>query len=194
MGQDLRELFEKANRENGQQIGPGHEKRFLERLEAEFPKKHIRYSMFLKVAASVLILIGISLLYVTNSKKVPSTTIVEEQDVGKENVGYISLGDLSPDLKKIESYYVTSINLELSKLEILEENKGLVGSYITKLGELDTEYEKLSLELNEIGPNDQTITAMIKNLQLRLQLMHRLKEKLNSLKTSKNEKVTKNNV
>ncbi len=65
---------------------------------------------------------------------------------------------------------------------------------MNQLAELNGEYTKLSAELNEIGPNEQTITAMIKNLQLRLQLMHKLREKLNQLKSSKNETVTETGI
>ena len=59
-----------------------------------------------------------------------------------------------------------------------------------ELGGLDEEYKKLNIELNEIGPNDQTIEALIQNLQLRLELLKKLKEKLNQLKLSKNEQET----
>ncbi|MEO0902253.1 MAG: hypothetical protein AAFY00_09595, partial [Bacteroidota bacterium] len=53
--------------------------------------------------------------------------------------------------------------------------------------ELDGEYNHLNQELNELGPNDDTISALINNLQLRLQLLQKLKTKLNQLKSSKNE-------
>lgn len=44
-------------------------------------------------------------------------------------------------------------------------------SYMERLAELNKEYHRLNEELNELGPNDQTINALIKNLQLRLQLL-----------------------
>ncbi|MGB5652465.1 MAG: hypothetical protein WBM56_01395, partial [Robiginitalea sp.] len=66
--------------------------------------------------------------------------------------------------------------------------------FILRLGELNTEYRQLSEELNRIGPNEQTIGAMIKNLQYRLQLMLKLKEKLIELKSSKNETVHSNSI
>ncbi|MGI9552700.1 MAG: hypothetical protein ACR2MT_15965, partial [Aurantibacter sp.] len=66
-------------------------------------------------------------------------------------------------------------------------NKGLVDSYLEQLSELDEEYRRLNVELNEIGPNDQTINALIQNLQLRLELLYKLKNKLNELKSSENE-------
>jgi hypothetical protein len=105
-----------------------------------------------------------------------------------------SLGDLSPDLKKVESYYVANINLEFSKLEVSEDNKGIVDSFMDRLSELNDEYEALTLELNEMGPNDQTISALIENLQLRLQLLQRLKKKLIQLKSSKNEQIHNNSI
>lgn len=54
-----------------------------------------------------------------------------------------------------------------------------------ELEELDKEYQRLNTELNETGPNEQTIEAMVSNLQLRLDLLRRLKIKLNEIKNLK---------
>ena len=75
----------------------------------------------------------------------------------------------------------------MAQLEVSDENKLLVDGYMERLAELNTEYQLLTKELNTIGPNDQTISALIQNLQLRLQLLKKLKEKLTELKSSKNE-------
>ena len=123
----------------------------------------------------------------------PQPAIVDKETENTKDQDY-SLGDLSPDLKKIENYYVANINLELSRLEVSNENKALVDDYMRRLSELDKEYKRLNIELNEIGPNDQTINALIKNLQLRLQLLQKLKLKLDQLKSSENEQVTSNSV
>ncbi|NNL32405.1 MAG: hypothetical protein HKO80_04275, partial [Flavobacteriaceae bacterium] len=92
-----------------------------------------------------------------------------------------SLGEISPQLKKVEDYYLANINLELSKLEYSPENKELFDGYVSRLGELSTAYEQLSQELLNNGPNEQTVTALIDNLKMRLNLLYRLKEKLNEL-------------
>ena len=120
-------------------------------------------------------------------------TVVEKVNEAETQNG-ISLGDLSPDLKKVENYYVANINFELSKLDVSEENKGLTDSFMLQLSDLNTEYKKLNTELNQLGPNDQTISALIENLQLRLQLLQKLKKKLNELNTSKNEQVETNTI
>lgn len=193
MAQDLRELF-KEQRENEKfSMKEGHEERFLKRLEGELPhhKKSSSYQ-WLKIAASVVVLLGIGYFFVQNQLKNDSikTSVVETNT--DEAKRAISFGDLSPELKKVENYYVANINYELSKLEVSEENKEMVDGFLSRLDELNIEYQDLNKELNELGPNDQTIEAAINNLQLRLQLMQKLKSKLNQLKSSKNEQESTN--
>lgn len=183
MSRDIREMFKDIDSKLEHSMKEGHEKRFLERLETEFPvAKKIGIPWF-RIAACLLILIGIASfisVYIRNPEPV-KTTVVDSDRVVPEVIG-ISLGDLSPDLKKVENYYMMNINLELANLEISDGNKALIDSFMERLEDLNQEYEKLNEELNRVGPNDQTISALIKNLQLRLQLLHTLREKLKELK------------
>ncbi len=187
MSQDLRDLFKKDSSESSAKMKAGHEARFLEKLEKELPATKKSSFLMWKVAVSVTVLLGIGMYFVNQDGADPIDTEVVGTDNSIDDARPFSLGDLSPDLKGIEDYYVSTINFELSKLELTAGNKGLVDSYLEQLFELDEEYSKLNIELNEMGPNDQTINALIKNLQLRLQLLHKLKGKLNELKSSENE-------
>lgn len=187
MAQDLRDLFNKNSTVGADKMEAGHEDRFLRKLEKELPKTKKTPNSFWKVAASIVVLFGIGLYFFTQGDIEPRDTELSDSDKPIEKSKIFSLGDLSPDLKKVEDYYVSTINFELSKLELTEANKGLVDSYLDQLSELDEEYRRLNIELNEIGPNDQTINALIQNLQLRLQLLHKLKNKLNELKSMENE-------
>ncbi|MCW5515921.1 hypothetical protein [Muriicola sp. Z0-33] len=194
MAQDLRELFKK-DKEKQYMMKEGHEKRFEELLNSSFPKKRRFSSTFLRIAASVVIVVSIGFFtyrQLGNGEEIKTTVV--DKDNGPEQQEGISLGDLSPDLKVVENYYVANINLELSQLEISDANKDLVDQFMERLAELNAEYKRLNKELNEIGPNDQTINALIKNLQLRLQMLQKLKNRLNELKSSKNEQVTANSV
>lgn len=188
MAQDLRKLFEEQRKKESYQMKKGHEDRFFEKLENEMPKKASTNTYFwLKIAASVVVLVGLtSYFYINTADDSTQKTTIVINDNEKSKDG-ISLGDLSPDLKKVENYYVANISIALAGLEVSDENKDIVDSYMEQLAELNKEYEKLNQELNEVGPNDQTIEALIQNLQLRLQLLKKLKEKLNQLKLSKNE-------
>ena len=192
MGQDLRKLFEKERESKKYPMKEGHEARFLERLEVELPSKKKYHTFFwVRIAASIVILLGVgSYFFLREEAEQPiQNTVVAKEDVMDEKQG-ISLGDLSPDFEKIENYYVANINYELSQLNVSDDNKEMVDGFMERLGELDKEYGVLNMELNELGPNDDTISALIQNLQLRLQLLQKLKQKLNQLKSSENEQQT----
>ncbi|MEQ8217655.1 MAG: hypothetical protein RH981_05440 [Arenibacter sp.] len=193
MSQDLREMFKNSDTEIVQTMKDGHEQRFLKRIEMELPVTKGPSFPWFKIAASLITMIGLGtyIFMNWNNPELVNTTIVEKNNHVPEEKG-ISFGDLSPDLKKVEDYYLMSINMELSQLEISDRNKTLIDSFMERLEELNAEYKKLNTELNEIGPNDQTITALIKNLQLRLQLLHKLRDKLKELQTRGREAVNNN--
>lgn len=193
MSQDLRELFEKE-RSRPHRMPEGHEARFEERLAEAFPQHRRPAWGWLGVAASVVALLGFGIWVFRPEPVVPAATEqVVSQDSLKSRPG-LSLGDLSPDLRKVEQYYTANISLELASLDISPENKKMADDYMARLRELDVEYRSLVDELNQIGPNEETISAMIKNFQIRLELLQKLKAKLNELKQSKNETVSSNSV
>lgn len=171
-----------------------HEARFERRLEEAFPEKRSNRYIWMGIAASVVALLGVALWMYRQAPALPAEQqpVVQQDSVATPS-GF-SLGDLSPDLRKVEQYYTASINMELASLDISDENKAVADDYMRRLRELDTEYQNLVVELNEIGPNEETISAMIRNFQLRLQLLTKLKEKLNELKQSNNESVSSNSV
>jgi hypothetical protein len=168
MSQDLRELFKSVREESKPSMQKDHEERFLKRLEEELPKKEKSTFLFFKIAASALLLLTAGYFTwnaITETTDIEETIVDTEQ--GVEDQKGISLGDLSPDLKKLENYYVANINLELSKLEVSDDTKTLVDGFMNQLQELDVEYDPLHEELNKRGPNAQTLSALIQHVQLR---------------------------
>lgn len=195
MSQDLKKLFEKE-REKAFGMPEEHEKRFEARLDEAFNEKRTRPFFWIGIAASVVALLGFAFWMLQVNPAIPygEQPMVQQEQDSSSTPASLSLGDLSPDLRKLEQYYTNSITLELANLDISDENRAVADGFIARLSDLDTEYKKLNAELNEVGPNEQTITAMIKNLQFRLQLLLKLKDKLNELKSSKNETVQANSV
>ena len=185
--QDIRKLFENENKLTKLKMPEGHESRFLDKLNEELPEQKEKSSSFgfMRIAASIVVLIGLSF----GAYKVFYTPPVEPQEVvttsnTEEDTKVKSLGDISPDLKKVEDYYLANINLELSKVKLTPENKELFDGYVLKLEELNKEYDRLSVELTKHGPNELTVSALIDNLKLRLNLLYRLKEQLQDLNES----------
>ncbi|SRR5690606_14540464 len=189
---DLRDKFKEEREWQGDSMREGHRGRFLQRLEKELPtvvEKKKGFSLGWKIAASLAVLFGLTLYFTSNSGEPVKLDPVG--DPGTDPITRtLSLGDLSPDFKKIETYYTTNINLQLSELLAGTDHRELVESYLEQLGELDAEYQRLNLELNQLGPNDQTIGALVRNLQIRLELLQRLKSRIDQLKSSKNEQST----
>lgn len=185
MAQDIRELFEKEQQLSKEKMPKGHQARFLQKLEEELPehgKQATRFSFF-SIAASVVLLISVGFFGATLIKDGGDDPIKGDGVVETETKP--SIGEISPQLKKVEDYYLANINLELSKLEYTPESKELFDGYVSRMDELSKEYERLADELIASGPNERTVTALIDNLKLRLNLLYRLKEKLSELNSAK---------
>ena len=182
MAQDIRELF-KDDKITDEKMPNNHQKRFLEKLDKALPEQQSNTSKFgyFQIAASIVVLLGLSF---GAFKYFQPSVEIEPMVATTKPVETKTLGDISPGLKKVEDYYLASINLELSKVKYTPETKDVFDGYLLQLDELDKEYTRLSLELNESGPNELTVNALIDNLKLRLNLMYRLRSQLKELNTS----------
>ncbi len=182
MAQDIRKLFEEERNVSKDTMRQGHEARFIERLELALPEEispKKRSFSWLQIAASFLVLFGLSYGIFKMMNRDVENTSVKMVETSKK-----TLEDVAPELKKVEDYYVASINFQLSKLKPTPETKELFDGYLERLDELNKEYERLSQELIEFGPSDLTVDALIDNLKLRLNLLNRLKEKVKEMQTS----------
>jgi len=182
MAQDIRKLFENDPKVFNDKMPKGHEAKFLKKLEEELPvKSNKSIFTFLNIAASIVLLIGFSYgayqFFVTEEVATPA----------QETVSRKSLGDISPQFKKVEDYYLANINLELSNMKVTPESKELFDGYLLRLDELNKEYLRLEDELTQSGANEQTVSSLIDNLKLRLNLLYRLKNKLNELNETDNK-------
>lgn len=193
MARDLKKMVKEGYEKSDSTLSKDHEARFLERLNQELPeqKDQATYTWW-RMAAAIALIIGLGTIWMlvkdSDDLTDPQTGITQTQAQDtSETQNAISLGSLSPDLKKVEDYYLATINMELAKLPVSSANTHLVEGHLAKLEQLNTEYEKLNHDLNTLGPNEETINALIQNLQLRLKLLYKLKNKLDELKTSKYE-------
>lgn len=187
MQQDIREKL-KDYKEKNVELSSNHIDKFEALLKQEMHQQKPKNKTFkwLSIAASIVLLISLGIKFYPSENIEPQLKDAETSSVQKQ----ITLGNISPEFNTIETYYTNSINLEISQLDLSEENKEIVDSYLLKIAELTKEYKSLTKELNTNGVNDATIDALIRNLQLRLQLLQRLKKQLNELKnlnTKQNE-------
>lgn len=194
MAQDLRELM-KETKEEGPELREGHQSRFQDRLAKALPEQEknehkggstsLSLHFFLKIAAVLILAGGIVWFVGKNSSTDTDPEMVStETDLQEKEDAAVQLSDLSPQFKKVEDYYLASINVELARLEITDENKELVDAFLKQLAALDAEYARLNKEITESGISEEMINAMVENLKLRLELLSKLKKKLSELKAS----------
>ena len=183
MARDIRELF-KDDKITHEKMPKDHQERFLEKLDIALPEAKQPKINWMQIAASIVIILGLSFGAFKYFQPISIENDLPTQVATTKTVETKTLGDISPGLKKVEDYYLASINLELSKMTYTPETKDLFDDYLAQLNELDKEYKRLSLDLTESGPSELTVNALIDNLKLRLNLLYRLKEQLKELNTS----------
>ncbi len=181
MAQDIRELF-KNDKISHEKMPENHQERFIKKLDEALPESRAPKFSWLRIAASVVVLLGLSFGALKYFQ--PQVSGNTQEIANTKTVDTKTLGDISPGLKKVEDYYLASINLELSKMTYTPDTKALFDGYLRQLNELDKEYQKLSLELTESGSGELTVNALIDNLKLRLNLLYRLRSQLQEFNTS----------
>lgn len=189
MQKDIREEL-RNYKDDKVELSENHSAKFEALLMSEIHQKKQKKKSFkwFSIAASIVLLLSLGIkFYPTENIVIPNKQKDAEINSAQNQ---ISLGSISPEFQTIETYYTNSIGLEISQLDLSEENKEIVDGYLIKITELTKEYKSLTKELNINGVNDATIDALIRNLQLRLQLLKRLKKQLEELKnlnTKQNE-------
>jgi hypothetical protein len=176
MQKNIKEIINTDYKNTNSDLPNKHRLKFESRLQKELHSKKGNKFLFMKIAASFLILISLGVFTYSDLNK---------KEVIQQNY---TLGSLSPELEKIESYYTNAITYELTQLEINSENQLIFDKYFGKLEELTKQYKLESNQLNLDKINEKTINALIDNLQMRLQLLLQLKEQLKTIKSKTHEK------
>jgi hypothetical protein len=197
MAQDIRDIM-KASSSQEPKLPKGHKARFETRLQANFsPNKTLQASspmqIWIKIAAVAIAFVAVSVFgYYQLSKNRLGDRLVESAPglESQTDEKLVHLADISPDLKRVEQYYTSGIKDVLASLTITTDNKDVIDGYMQQLQVLDLEYESLNLELTQAGPTEETITALVDNLKLRLELLMKLKTKLKELKNNTNENIS----
>ena len=146
-------LFEKFNQQwDIEEIREDHQLRFQSKLRVK--KRSTSKLLPLIIAASIMLLLGISLIYNGDNKS------SELQFASKET-------------KHTDSIFTVIINKELQKLNQKRSpaNKRIITDALKEMKILDQDYEKIIKELETNGENKQIIYAMLSNLQTRISFL-----------------------
>jgi hypothetical protein len=157
----------------------GHLERFNRKLEIKFQKNTIKRSIvpYLLKAAVVTLLITLSSLWTWDH-------------FIRTGSSRMTLGQVSPQYKEVENYYVHQVNLmegEIVNVD-LKNNPAQKIMLVKEMKSMDSTYVSLQKEL-KANPNDERIiTAMIEHYQTKLEVMTYI---VNQLKTIRNDNQNK---
>ena len=175
MEQDKLDKLFKKHQDNFDVHEPeqGHFQRFQHKLgnkSSNRVKTLFNWRPYLAIAASVILLVSISLLM--NN---PTETKMD-------------LASVSPEMEKTQSFFTLTINEELKKIneEKSPETEVLIDDAMSQIKQLEADYEKLKSDLSESGSDQRVIYAMISNFQSRINILNTVLEQINTIKHLKN--------
>jgi hypothetical protein len=157
----------------------GHLERFNRKLEKRFQVNTIKRSIvpYLLKAAVVTLLITLSSLWTWDH-------------FIRTGSSRMTLGQVSPQYKEVENYYVHQVNLmegEIVNVD-LKNNPEQKTMLLKEMKSMDSTYVSLQKEL-KANPNDERIiNAMIEHYQTKLEVMTYI---VNQLKTIRNDNQNK---
>lgn len=131
--------------------------------------KMIKLSLVLQVAAAVIILFGVSLIWLLadSGKSESQPTAKNEVKITDEKM---VLAKMNPELAETEYYYVSEIDRLMEEVE----NKKLTDDVKELLKQLDQEFNLLKNEMGEQVNSNQIIEAMIENYRLKIKLLEKI--------------------
>nr|WP_315158472.1 anti-sigma factor [uncultured Flavobacterium sp.] len=164
----LDQLFENLeNQWDVHELDAEHLDKFSKKMVLK--KKKRNYSIIYAIAASVVVMFGVSLFYNNNEKP-------------KE------LKFASKETKQTDSIFTVLIRNEMEKIKEKKspENEKIINDALKQMKSLDSDYKKIIHELEINGESKPLIYAMISNLQTRISFLQSVLQHIEESEKLKN--------
>ena len=152
----------------------GHFNRFEEKLNANEGKKTAKsnrtFLYYISIAASITLIFGIWIGASFSHK-------------GME------LANVSKEMEETQSYFIATIHKELETVEKERNNDTniIINDALEQIKILETQYQKLTVELKESNGDKRVIYAMISNFQQRIDILQNLLDQIKEVKQLKKQ-------
>lgn len=167
----------RSNRDFFEEAEPsmGHFERFSRKLEARFGTVTVKKSIvpYLLKAAVVTLLVTLSSLWTWDNFIRPDRN-------------RMALGDVSPQYREVENYYIHQVNMMESELGTisLPDDPSSTEMLMKEMNSMDSVYIQLQKDLKANPSDERIINAMIEHYQTKVEIMSYI---LNQLKEIRNE-------
>ena len=139
-------------------------------------------------AAAVVLMIGAAYMYWFNSKPVIRQQVVENKDAAPVVVDSNLLNEINPVYAKELYHFTQLIELKQDELkQVAKENPQLYKQFVTDINKVDSSYNVLKQELPANPNREQLLEAMIRNLQVQMDMLNQQLQIIQQIKQSKNK-------
>lgn len=164
---------------DGAEPSEGHLERFNRKLQMRFQAAPVKRSIvpYLLRAAVVTLLITLSSLWTWDHFIRP----------GRDKM---TLGQVSPQFREVENYYVHQVNLmesELGNID-LKNNPEQKKILLSEMKSMDSVYVQLQKELKANPDDERIINAMIEHYQTKVEIMSYIVSQLKEIKNGNQNK------
>jgi hypothetical protein len=149
----------------------------------------INWKRFLSAAAVVIIAAG-AFFWIARSTQSVNKPPVEATASTTENeaTDKVVLDDINPAYAKEVYHFTKLIELKQGELKQIEkENPQLYQQFVGEINKLDSSYNALKQELPANPNREQLLEAMIRNLQVQMDLLNQQLQIIQEIKQSKNK-------
>ena len=171
---DIEEIIRK-NKDSfdGAEPSEGHSERFKRKLEMRFSVTTVKRSIvpYLLRAAVVTLLVTLSSLWTWDHFIRPERN-------------RMTLGDVSPQYKEVENFYVHQVNMMESEIVNidLKNNPEQKKILLSEMKSMDSVYVQLQKELKSNPDDERIINAMIEHYQTKVEVMSYIVSQLKAIR------------
>lgn len=175
---DSLEEYIKNNRESFDLHEPSPE--IWNRISNKSDKNNFSKYTWLSIAASVLVIISVSIFYYSLNNQ----NTINKISASIDSTQY----SLPTEIQEAEVFYTTLINKKMLELGSLENSdQELMTDVNNDFSQLDSIYIDLKKELNSNVANEELIEAMIQNYRTKLSILEELLTTIQSKNIAQNE-------
>ncbi|OFX16775.1 MAG: hypothetical protein A2033_09515 [Bacteroidetes bacterium GWA2_31_9] len=143
-------------------------------------KRNFSKYTWLSIAASILVIISVSIFYYT----INNQNTVNKISASIDSTQY----DLPTEIQEAEVFYTTLINKKMIELGSIENSDSeLMSDVNSDFSQLDSIYKDLKKELNSNVANEELLEAMIQNYRTKLSILEELLTTIQSKNIAQNE-------
>jgi len=117
---------------------------------------------------------------------ITSWLVIDKFTTESNGIADVETVVFNPELEEAETFYITLINEKRGEISALSKKYELGKDFLNEIDRLDLMYSELKQELNG-GDEDNLVDAMIRNLQLRIEILNQQLKIIQSIEKSQKD-------